>query len=120
MIYDYKEVKNMAWVYLIIGGILEVGWALGLKFSEAFTKPVPSVITIVLIIFSFYFFSKSMKWLPIGTAYAIFTGIGAAGTAFIGMMYLGEKVSFWKIFFIVLLLICVIGLKLASSDTKKV
>ncbi|MCP3739286.1 DMT family transporter [Rossellomorea sp. BNER] len=106
----------MAWIYLIIGGFLEIAWALGLKFSKGFSLPLPSIITIILIASSFYFFAKAMKLISIGTAYAIFTGIGAAGTAIVGMIFLDEPVSFLKIFFILLLLSCVIGLKLTNHE----
>jgi quaternary ammonium compound-resistance protein SugE len=110
---------DMAWIYLIIGGLLEVGWAIGLSFSEGFTKLVPSVITAVLLFISFYFFAKSMKMIPIGTAYAAFTGIGAGGTSLIGMAFLGEEVNAAKIFFISLLIFGVLGLKFTSRDNEQ-
>ncbi|WP_226659349.1 DMT family transporter [Pseudalkalibacillus hwajinpoensis] len=106
----------MAWVYLVIGGLMEVLWAIGLKYSEGFTNPVISLLTIVGIATSFYFFSKALKYLPVGTAYAIFTGLGAAGTAVIGMMFLNESISFIKIFFILLLISSIIGLKLNAKE----
>jgi quaternary ammonium compound-resistance protein SugE len=109
----------MARFYLIIGGMIEIAWALGLKFSDGFTKPIVSVITVLLIVTSFYFFAQAMKRIPVGTAYAIFTGIGAAGTAVVGFMFLGEDVSFLKIFFILLLLTCLIGLKLSSKPEEE-
>ncbi|MDP4164287.1 MAG: SMR family transporter, partial [Bacillota bacterium] len=68
----------MAWVYLFIGGLSEIGWAYGLKTSNGFTEPVPSVMTVLLLVFSFVLFAKALKTIPIGTAYAVFTGIGAA------------------------------------------
>jgi quaternary ammonium compound-resistance protein SugE len=108
----------MAWMYLIIGGILEVGWAIGLSFSNGFTKLTPSIVTLILLIISFYFFAKSMKMIPIGTAYAAFTGIGAGGTSIIGMIFLGEEVSLPKILFICLLIFGVIGLKFSSKDEE--
>jgi quaternary ammonium compound-resistance protein SugE len=107
---------TMAWMYLVIGGILEVGWAIGLSFSNGFTKLIPSMITIFLLLISFYFFAKSMKMIPIGTAYAAFTGIGAGGTSIIGMVYLGEEISIQKILFISLLIFGVLGLKFTSND----
>ncbi|WP_273853694.1 DMT family transporter [Guptibacillus spartinae] len=106
----------MAWVYLVIGGLMEVLWAIGLKYSEGFTNPVISLLTVVGIATSFYFFSKALKYLPVGTAYAIFTGLGAAGTAVIGMMFLNESISFIKIFFILLLISSIIGLKLNAKE----
>lgn len=109
----------MAWIYLVIGGILEVGWAIGLSLSKGFTEPLTSVITVILLLISFYFFAKSMKMMPIGTAYAAFTGIGAGGTSIIGMIFLGDEVSFAKIFFISLLIFSVLGLKFSSKDEPK-
>ncbi|KAA0562532.1 DMT family transporter [Rossellomorea aquimaris] len=109
----------MGWIYVIIGGILEIGWATGLSLSEGFTKPVPSIVTVVLILISFYFFSNSMKLLPIGTAYAVFTGIGAAGTAVVGMVFLNEGISVLKVTFISLLIFGVIGLKMSDKEKQE-
>ncbi|MGM0827898.1 MAG: DMT family transporter [Bacillota bacterium] len=108
----------MGWIYVIIGGILEIGWATGLSLSEGFTKPVPSIVTVVLILISFYFFSNSMKLLPIGTAYAVFTGIGAAGTAVVGMVFLNDGISVLKVAFISLLIFGVIGLKMSDKEKQ--
>ena len=108
----------MAWVYLVIAGISEIAWAFGLKYSHGFTKMIPSCLTIVGILFSFYLFSKAMKEIPIGTAYAVFTGIGAAGTVLIGMFFLGESASFTKIILVIILLTGIIGLKLTSKEEK--
>lgn len=108
----------MGWIYVIIGGILEIGWATGLSLSEGFTKPVPSIVTAVLILISFYFFSNSMKLLPIGTAYAVFTGIGAAGTAVVGMVFLNDGISVLKVAFITLLIFGVIGLKMSDKEAQ--
>ncbi|WP_347551992.1 multidrug efflux SMR transporter [Pseudalkalibacillus hwajinpoensis] len=106
----------MAWFYLVIGGLMEVLWAIGLKYSEGFTQPLISTLTIMGIATSFYFFAKALKYLPVGTAYAIFTGLGAAGTAVIGMMFLNESVSLIKMFFIFLLIASIVGLKLNSRE----
>ncbi|MBF0707251.1 MULTISPECIES: DMT family transporter [Bacillales] len=106
----------MAWIYLVIGGLMEVLWAIGLKYSDGFTKPLISLLTIVGIATSFYFFARALKYLPVGTAYAIFTGLGAAGTAVIGMMFLNESISFIKLFFILLLISSIIGLKLNAKE----
>ncbi|MDT9024449.1 MULTISPECIES: DMT family transporter [Rossellomorea] len=108
----------MGWIYVIIGGILEIGWATGLSLSEGFTKPIPSIVTAVLILISFYFFSNSMKLLPIGTAYAVFTGIGAAGTAVVGMVFLNDGISILKVAFITLLIFGVIGLKMSDKEEQ--
>ncbi|MYL64801.1 QacE family quaternary ammonium compound efflux SMR transporter [Bacillus hwajinpoensis] len=106
----------MAWIYLVIGGLMEVLWAIGLKYSDGFTNPMISLLTIVGIVTSFYFFARALKYLPVGTAYAIFTGLGAAGTAVIGMMFLNESISLMKIFFIILLISSIIGLKLNAKE----
>ncbi|MDZ5474219.1 multidrug efflux SMR transporter [Bacillus sp. 31A1R] len=106
----------MPWIYLFIAGLSEIGWAFGLKYSKGFTEPVPSVITLVLIIFSFILFSKSLNEIPIGTAYAVFTGIGAAGTVLIGMLFLNEEGGLIKVLLLVLLIGGIIGLKATSKD----
>jgi quaternary ammonium compound-resistance protein SugE len=106
----------MSWIYLTIAGIMEIVWAVGLKYSNGFTNLWPSVVTVVSIILSFFLFSKSLKTIPIGTGYAVFTGIGAAGTAAVGMIFLDESVSVMKIFFITLMIISIIGLKYVSGE----
>ncbi|MFD1956053.1 DMT family transporter [Paenibacillus thailandensis] len=108
----------MAWLFLIVGGILEVGWALGLAYSNGFTKLEVVVPTLISAVFSFYFFSKSLKLLPVSTAYAIFTGLGSFGTAVIGMVFLGDSVSVLKIIFIISLISCIIGLKFVSKEPE--
>ncbi|WP_339284900.1 multidrug efflux SMR transporter [Oceanobacillus sp. FSL K6-3682] len=109
----------MAWLYLIIGGIFEVGWALGLGFSEGFTRIEIVIPTIILLILSWWFFAKTLKILPVSTAYAVFTGLGAFGTALVGMTLLGDSVSLTKILLVVLLISCIIGLKLISDEPKE-
>ncbi len=106
----------MSWVYLIIAGICEIAWAFGLKYSDGFTNTVPTILTLVGIIISFYLFSKSIKVLPIGTAYAVFTGIGAAGTVIIGMVFLNETASLMKIILVITLLSGILGLKLTTKS----
>jgi quaternary ammonium compound-resistance protein SugE len=105
----------MAWIYLFIAGLFEIGWAVGLKYTSGFTKLWPSVITIAGMIFSFYFLSNAVKSIPIGTAYAIWTGIGAVGTALLGMVLFNESKEFVRIFFIFLIVIGIIGLKIFSK-----
>ncbi|WP_186672234.1 multidrug efflux SMR transporter [Sporosarcina sp. BP05] len=106
----------MAWVYLLIAGMTEIIWAIGLKEAQGFTVLLPSIVTLVFIIVSFFLFAKAMETIPIGTAYAIFTGIGAAGTAIVGIVLFNEGVSVGKLFFLVLLLVGIIGLKLADGQ----
>lgn len=106
----------MAWLYVVIGGIIEIGWAIGLKYAHGFTVLLPSLITIGLIIISFYFFTQAMRRLPIGTAYAVYTGIGSAGTALIGILFMGEPASLLRIACIILLVGSIIGLKLVTAE----
>jgi quaternary ammonium compound-resistance protein SugE len=101
----------MAWVILVVAGVLETGWAVGLKYTEGFTKPVASALTAVAIAGSMYLLAVAVRTLPIGTAYAVWVGIGAAGTAILGMILLDEPVTAGRIFFLVLLIVAIIGLK---------
>lgn len=106
----------MGWLYVAIGGLLEVGWALGLKYSEGFTNGPISALTVALIAASFWFFARAMKVLPIGTAYTVYTGIGTAGTAIIGMAFLGEPAGVANVGFLSLLLLGIVGLKVTSKE----
>jgi quaternary ammonium compound-resistance protein SugE len=110
---EWKDME-MAWVYLIVAGLLEVGWALGLKYSEGFSKLAPSIVTIVLMIASFTLLSQAVKTLPLGTAYAIWTGIGAVGTAIAGMVLLGEPRDVTRLVCIGLIVAGIIGIKFFS------
>ena len=105
----------MAWTYLVIAGLMEIAWATGLKYSEGFTKPLASIVTAILMIASFYFLSLALKTLPIGTAYAIWTGIGAVGTAIIGIILFGESREALRIICMLLIVAGIVGLKLFSA-----
>lgn len=105
----------MAWVYLIIAGVFEVVWAIALKYSHGFTKPIPSLITFAGMIISFYLLSLATKTLPIGTAYAIWTGIGALGAVILGIILFKEPVTVLRMIFVIFLLTGIIGLKFTSS-----
>lgn len=105
----------MAWINLFIAGIFEIGWAVGLKYTNGFTKLWPSVITITGMVLSFFFLSAAVKSIPIGTAYAIWTGIGAVGTAILGIILFGESKEFIRIFFIFLIVVGIVGLKIFSK-----
>lgn len=105
----------MAWVLLIVAGILESGWAIGLKYTDGFTKFWPSLLTIVTIVVSMFMLSVAARTLPIGTAYAVWVGIGAAGAVILGIVLLGEPISFARIFFLVLLLVAIAGLKMSNK-----
>jgi quaternary ammonium compound-resistance protein SugE len=101
----------MPWVLLIVAGLLEAGWAVGLKYTNGFTKPLPSVLTIAGIGASLYLLAVAARSLPIGTAYAVWVGIGAFGAVVLGMALFGEPVSPRRIFFLCLLLVAILGLK---------
>ena len=104
----------MAWILLIVAGLLEVGWAVGLKYTQGFTKLWPSVGTVAAIIASMYLLGVAAKTLPIGTAYAIWVGIGAAGTAILGWALLGEPMPPARAVCLVVLVMSIVGLKLTA------
>ena len=105
----------MAWIYLGIAGILEVVWAYYMKLSEGFTRPVPTIITIIGSLASFWFLSLSMKVLPLGTAYVIWTGIGAVGAAVVGVLVHGEPATVVRAVCVLLIVAGIVGLKLFSG-----
>ncbi len=107
----------MAWLALIVAGLLEVGWAIGLKYTVGFSRLWPSVGTVLAMILSFGLLSYALKTIPVGTGYAVWTGIGAAGTAVLGMMFLGESRELLRMVCIGLILAGVLGLKFASPNT---
>lgn len=104
----------MAWLVLFLAGLLEVGWAVGLKYTEGFTRPLPTVLTVASMAASLFLLGISLKSLPLGTAYAIWTGIGTLGTAALGIALLGEPMSFPRLACIALIVMGIVGLKLAS------
>lgn len=104
-----------AWIILVIAGIFEVCWAIGLKYSEGFTKPIPSIFTLLTLAISLYFLAKASQVLPIGTAYAVWVGVGALGASVLGIFLFHEPTSAGRLFFLGLLLISIIGLKITSS-----
>lgn len=104
----------MAWVYLVIAGLFEVGWAIGLKYSEGFTKLGPSVATAGAMIVSLALLGLALRTLPLGTAYAVWTGIGTAGTVLLGMLIFSEPVEPLRLGCIALIMSGVVGLKLLS------
>ena len=104
-----------AWVYLLIAGILEVFWATGLKYTNGFTRLGPSLAVLAGMAVSFYCLSQACKALPIGTAYAVWTGIGAAGTALLGILFFQESAQFLRILCILLIIAGTVGLKIFSK-----
>lgn len=101
----------MPWICLILAGFLEIGWAVGLKYSDGFTKPIPSAVTIITMIASFTLLSLSLRSIPLGTGYAIWTGIGAVGTAIAGVILFAESRDYVRLLCIALIVIGIIGLK---------
>ena len=106
----------MSWVYLIIAGIFEFGWAVGLKYTNGFTRLWPSIATVALMISSFFLLSVALKTIPVGTGYPIWTGIGAAGTAILGIVFFGESREIGRIVCILLIISGIIGLKVFTKD----
>ncbi|MCI3926924.1 quaternary ammonium compound efflux SMR transporter SugE [Paenibacillus sp. TRM 82003] len=105
----------MAWIYLAVAGLFEIVWAISLKYTQGFTRLTPSLITLAGMAISFYLLAQATKTLPIGTAYAVWTGIGAVGAVTVGMLFLNEPVNMPRLFFLALILVGMIGLKLTSG-----
>ena len=106
---------SLAWLWLLLAGLLEVTWAVGLKYSEGFTRFGPSVMTLAALAGSMALLSVAVRTLPIGTAYGVWVGIGALGAAVLGVVLFNEPVSAARIFFLALLLVAIIGLRLTSQ-----
>lgn len=105
----------MPWVLLVVAGLFEVGWSIGLKYTQGFTRLVPSVLTVVMLGASMGLLSMAVRSLPIGTAYAVWVGIGALGAAVLGMVLFGEPVTGPRVFFLGMLLVAIVGLKQTSG-----
>ncbi|MBD3844825.1 quaternary ammonium compound-resistance protein SugE [Bosea sp. OAE752] len=105
----------MAWLYLFIAGLFEVGWAIGLKYTQGFTRLMPTVFTLASMVISVGLLGLALKNLPVGTAYAIWTGIGTTGTAILGMVLLGEPAGALRLACIGLIVAGIVGLKLVSA-----
>lgn len=105
----------MSWTILFLAGIFEIFWAVGLKYSDGFTKLIPTIFTIVTMIISFYLLSLALKALPIGTAYAVWVGIGTVGTVIAGIMLFGESMSLIRVISILFILIGIVGLKFTTN-----
>ncbi len=104
----------MAWLYLFVAGLFEVGWAIGLKYTEGFSRLVPSLLTLASMVLSIALLGLALKTLPVGTAYAVWTGIGALGTAMLGMVLFGEPATVLRLACLGLIVAGIIGLKLVS------
>ncbi|WP_414828347.1 quaternary ammonium compound efflux SMR transporter SugE [Alteromonas sp. H39] len=104
----------MSWLILFLAGILEVVWAVGLKFTDGFSKPLPSVITLAAMGASFYFLSLAMKELPLGVAYSVWVGVGMIGAVIVGIVVFNESIGLIKLVSVLLIISGIIGLKLSS------
>lgn len=105
----------MAWFLLLIAGLLETGWAVAMKLSQGFSRPLPSILTVLFMVGSVLLLGLAMKQLPLGTAYAVWTGIGAIGAVLVGIFFLGESASLLRILSLALVFAGLVGLRLASS-----
>jgi len=106
----------MAWVILVLAGLFETGWAIGLKFTEGFTRLWPTIWTILAMIVSLWLLGFAIKSLPVGTAYSIWVGVGAVGTVILGIVLLGEPANAGRLISIAFIIAGIIGLKLTSMD----
>jgi quaternary ammonium compound-resistance protein SugE len=105
----------MAWLYLIVAGLLEVGWAVGLKYTEGFSRLWPSVFTVACMIASMALLAAAVRTLPLGTAYAVWTGIGTVGAVLFGIFFLSEPTSALRLLCLTMIVGGIVGLKLAGS-----
>lgn len=108
------RVQLGAWGLLLLAGLFEIVWALGLKATEGFTRPLPTAVTLGAMAISVVLLGRAARHLPIGTAYAVWTGVGAVGVALVGIIYLGEPGGAWRVASIALIVTGIVGLKLAS------
>lgn len=104
----------MAWLILVVAGLFEVGWAIGLKYTQGFTRLWPSIWTVVAIVVSMWLLSVAMRTLPVGTAYSVWVGVGAVGTVIFGIVLLGDPVNAARIISVALIIAGIVGLKLAT------
>lgn len=110
--------QTTAWVFLVVAGLLEIVWAIGMKYSEGFTKLWPSIVTIVAASFSFWLLALAVRVLPIGTAYVVWTGIGAVGAALLGVILFNEPATAARMICIVLIIAGIAGLKILGADAN--
>jgi quaternary ammonium compound-resistance protein SugE len=103
-----------AWFILVVAGVLEVGWAIGLKYTDGFTRPLPTILTLASMVASVALLGLALKELPVGTAYAVWTGIGTVGTAILGMVLFGDPATALRLACIGLIVAGILGLKLVS------
>ncbi|MBI5662408.1 MULTISPECIES: quaternary ammonium compound efflux SMR transporter SugE [Ignavibacterium] len=106
----------MNWIILIIAGLFEVAWAVGIKYTDGFSKLIPSIFTIICMVISMGLLAYAVRHIPVGTAYSVWTGIGAVGTTILGIILFNESKEFVRIFFIFLIVVGIVGLKIFSVD----
>jgi quaternary ammonium compound-resistance protein SugE len=106
----------VAWIILLIAGVFEIGWAVGLKFTEGFTKPIPTALTAISLVLSMVLLGWSVKTLPLGTAYAVWTGVGAVGTAIVGIILFKEPATAARLVCLGLIVAGILGLKVFSTQ----
>jgi quaternary ammonium compound-resistance protein SugE len=106
---------EMSWYLLFLAGLFEIGWAIGLKYSDGLTEPLPTLGTVVAIVVSFVLLAQAIKNLPVGTAYAVWTGIGAVGTATLGIVLFDEPATLTRIAFLGVIVVGIVGLHLTSG-----
>ncbi|MEN5034350.1 quaternary ammonium compound efflux SMR transporter SugE [Pseudomonas sp. TWI929] len=105
----------MSWIILFFAGLFEVGWAVGLKYTDGFSKPLPTVLTVAAMVISLGLLGLAMKELPLGTAYAIWTGVGAVGTVIAGIILFGESMALVRLVSVALIITGLVGLKVSAS-----
>ena len=108
----------MPWIILVVAGLFEIGWAIGLKYSQGFTRPLISVLTVAAMAVSVVLLALAMKSIPVGTAYAIWTGIGAVGVAVLGILLFGESTAWPRLLCLALIVTGIVGLKLVSAEVS--
>ena len=104
----------MAWVLLIVAGLFEVGWALGMGYTEGFKKPLPTVLTLSALVLSFVFLERAQRTIPIGTAYAVWVATGVVGAAIVSVLFLGDQLTWLRGMFLAMLVVAIVGLKLTT------
>ncbi|NDD58164.1 MAG: QacE family quaternary ammonium compound efflux SMR transporter [Chlamydiae bacterium] len=107
---------TLAWIFLLLAGFFEICFTIALKFSQGFTKLIPSIITVIFIVLSFFSVSQAMKEISVGTAYAVWAGIGAAGTVICGIIFFGDSYHIIRLVSIILIIIGIVGLKLVHIE----
>jgi len=106
---------SMSWILLVVAGLLETCWAIGLKYTQGFTKPAASAFTLITLAGSMYLLAKAAEQLPIGTAYSVWVGIGALGASVLGIFLFKEEATPARLFFLLLLIVSILGLKMTSK-----